>query len=92
MPAETDTDMLLAMVGEELDALEARLCALEAEMLSRDDDGDDDGPVPVAGSGSAALLEQTLERGYVMATTTITLDATMVGRSSRQRPMASSSG
>ena len=55
--------MLLAMVGEELDTLEARLCALEAEMLSRDDDGDDDGPVPVVGSGSAALLEQTLSEG-----------------------------
>ena len=77
MPGNGDTDMLLAMVSEELDALEERLGQLEVEMLSRSDNGD--GPVPVAGSGSAALLEQTLERGYVMATTTIILNDTLVG-------------
>ena len=54
---------LMAMVAEELDVLEERLGRLEVEMLSRDDNGDDDGPVPVVGSGSAALLEQTLCEG-----------------------------
>jgi hypothetical protein len=64
MPNGDDTDLpaeVLEIVLDACDALEARLCAVEAEMLSRMDNGD--GPTPVAGGGSAALLEQTLEEG-----------------------------
>ena len=63
IPAEDLPAEVLEIVFDACDALEARLAALEAEMLSRDDNGDDDVPVPVAGGGSAALLEQTLNEG-----------------------------
>jgi hypothetical protein len=63
MPGNGDTDMLMQMVLEECDLLDERLSAVEAEMLSREDNAPSAEPVPVHGAQSAAEIEQALEEG-----------------------------